>query len=176
MLRAPMGRNMRVRGGRVLWALQWTPIGPVLAAILSAATPPALAQDPEAWHALRLPSLCMDAQGAARLPRLEHGIHLRLTAARELAPEELAPRPVLPVPALLELLREDARRSGSVLRLSSSAPPLLAQGPAASIDALRALLAELEAASAALFVDVEVTMKVPLSPGGQTQPLKPAMR
>jgi hypothetical protein len=158
-----MGQSMVVRVGRAPLAL-----------VVVAAAPLAVAQEPEAWHALRLPSLCIDVQAAPRLPRLDHGQHIVLEPWRELEPQELAPRPVLPVPALLELLREDARRNGSTLRLSSGAPPLLAQGPQASIDSLRALLAELEAAGDALFVDLEVWLTAGAS-GAGTYPVPAAL-
>jgi hypothetical protein len=85
--------------------------------------------------------------------RLLAGHHL-LLPGEELLPEPAAAGATLPVPALLELLQEDAARRRAPLRLQPTAPPLLARGTREALSGARALLADLDQQGAALDVEL----------------------
>ena len=111
-------------------------------------------QQDEAWRALTLPALCDLPVATARLPLLEYGRHL-VSDGEDLAQRSPSAAAFLPVPMLFGLLSDEVARRGLRVEFQPTAPPLLARGTAGDLDALEALLADLDAAGRSLEIGVE---------------------
>jgi hypothetical protein len=108
----------------------------------------------EAWSTLALPALCEPAVlDRTPLERLERGYHLDWHGYRQ----EVAARPPvarLEPGTLASLLSDEAAREESELRFFGEAPPLLVRGDAAALERARATVADLQALSQSLEVEL----------------------
>jgi hypothetical protein len=108
-----------------------------------------------AWTALQVPSVCLEAPQAPYVARLVRGQHL-LFSGDTLERESPSARPNLPLRNVIDWLQDEARRSNSDLRVLTGGPPLLVRGSAGAVSAAAARLAELERATQAFQVDLDV--------------------
>jgi hypothetical protein len=113
------------------------------------------------WVSLPLPTLCLPPPAVESLSRRVDAPHILLPVAKaqgeqpSLGSTELTR---LPIGILTRQLEEYARAAGGRLSLQPSGPELFAEGDAAGIAAARAWLADLEAQTAALAVELTVTL------------------
>lgn len=115
---------------------------------------------PEAWQSLPLPSLAVAPPAPVAIPRLLSGRHI-LLPGDTLQSEVGSTSASLPIPALMELLQEDAASRRQVLRLQPQAPPLLARGEREVLAAAEGLIEGLDQQGAAL----EIAVRAWLTPG-----------
>jgi hypothetical protein len=123
-------------------------------------TPGEQQRPPEAWQALPLPSLAVAPPAPVAIPRLVSGRHI-LLPGDEPQVETGTTSASLPIPALMELLQEDAASRRQVLRLQPQAPPLLARGEREVLAAAQGLIEGLDQQGAAL----EISVRAWLTPG-----------
>lgn len=105
----------------------------------------------ESWIALPLPQLCRESADLSAGEVLWSGRHLRL-GQEPPQPDRFGSQPFLPLAALSGLLAEDGARAK--LRLEPGAPPLLARGTPAALEAARALCLELDQHGRALEIEI----------------------
>jgi hypothetical protein len=107
----------------------------------------------EAWKSLPMPSLSVAPPVPAAFPRLLTGRHVALPGD-DPQPEVSVTSASLPIPALMELLQEDAASRRQVLRLQPQAPPLLARGESAVLAGAQTAIEGLDQQGAALDIAV----------------------
>ena len=122
-------------------------------ALLLAATGLQTPTEPALWRALSLPSICLEDYAPPRLPALEYGRHL-VDPGDDLAQRPFATPPGLPVATLLGLLQDEVARRGAEVEFQPTAPPVLARGSAQDLDALEAMIADLDRVGRALDIEV----------------------
>ncbi len=123
-------------------------------------TAPAPITAPE-WVSLPLPTLCLPPPAVQTLTRRVDAPHILLPepeAQADQASKGSTELTRLPIGILTRQLEECARAAGGRLSLQPSGPELFAEGDAAGIAAARAWLADLEAQTAALAVELTVTL------------------
>ncbi|HVQ27474.1 MAG TPA: hypothetical protein VMV01_19940, partial [Planctomycetota bacterium] len=91
------------------------PVGS-LSLLLALAQGPNQERTPEEWASLPLPSISVAPPAAVAVPRLLSGRHVMLPGD-EPQSEASPTSATLPIPALMELLQEDAASRRQVLRL-----------------------------------------------------------
>jgi acyl-CoA thioesterase FadM len=109
------------------------------------------------WTPLPIPALCAERITSQSPPPLYGVSHLRVSNARGRGELEKAP-PRLPLALVGQMLEEDARARGLKLEFFRGAPEILVRGDAAAVAAARALVSELDRASDALTIDLEITL------------------
>ncbi len=95
------------------------------------------------WRALPVPALSAEPIALPILPRLLEGRHV-LLPGQSLEDPRSTTGVRLPLPALLSLLQEDGVRRKQPVRIEPGAPPLLARGELAALEAARSLLEGLD--------------------------------
>jgi hypothetical protein len=114
-----------------------------------------IAPQGDSWSALPLPSLCREPVEAARHRRLETGRHI-VFEGDDLEVRSTPGPATLPVSVLLGLLQDDSVARSLPVQFHPSAPPLLVRGQPDAVDAVRALVQDLDRAGRDLEVELRV--------------------
>ncbi len=140
------------------------PVGS-LSLLIALAQGPNQERTPEEWASLPLPSISIAPPAAVAVPRLLSGRHVMLPGD-EPQSEASPTSATLPIPALMELLQEDAASRRQVLRLQPQAPPLLARGESSVLAAAKTLIDGLDQQGASLDISIRAWLTPGASQGG----------
>ncbi len=129
----------------------------------------ALLSAPE-WATLPLPSLCLPPPGVQALARRVDAAHIQRVAVQPGAENSASSGSTeltrMPIGILTRQLEEAARAAGGKLAVQPSGPELFVEGDAPGLAAARAWLADLEAQTSALRIELAVTLSTEVGQPG----------